>query len=95
MFSVEIHLRFACPNCQQQLKRRFLDYLTSRTTHCTHCVTKIVHLARGQTTEADAVQMADIQNLIDNLEQNWGSLVNEVLSMESKQWGDQAPPIQD
>ena len=54
-----------------------------------------MHLARGQTTEADAVQMADIQNLIDNLEQNWGSLVNEVLSMESKQWGDQAPPIQD
>ena len=93
MFSVEIHLRFVCPNCQQQIKRRFLDYLTSRTTHCPHCNAKIVHLARGQTTEADAVQMTDIKNLIESLELNWGSLVNETMSMESKQWGDTSPQL--
>ena len=91
MFSVEIHLRFVCPKCQQQLKRRFLEYLTSRTTHCSHCNTKIVHLARGQTTGSDAVQMDEIKHLIQNLEQNWGSLVNETLSMESKKWGELGP----
>ena len=93
MFSVEIHLRFACPSCKQQLKRRFLDYLTSRTTHCQHCHAKIVHLARGQTSESDAVEMNAIQNFIENLEQNWGSLVNETLSMESKKWGESGPPL--
>jgi hypothetical protein len=38
--------------------------------------------------------MTEIQRLIDGLEQNWGSLVNEVLNMESKKWSEQGPDLQ-
>jgi hypothetical protein len=75
------------------LKRRFLDYLTSRTSNCPNCGAKLVHLARGQTTHKDQIDMDEIQKIIESLEDNWGGLVNEVMMLESKDWTQGGPGL--
>ncbi len=92
MFSVEIMIRLQCANCQFQIKRRFLDYLRSRTTRCPSCNVKMVHLARGQTPAAAHVEMEEIRRVIERLEGDWGCLVNEYLTHESKGWWDNEEP---
>lgn len=91
MFSVEIHLRFECPHCHKHFKRRFLDYLASRTSHCTHCHTKVVHLARAQDVRERNFELERLQQFTATLEQSWTALVNESLSVESKDWDESFP----
>ena len=91
MFSVEIMLKTQCANCGFLIKRRFLEYLNSRTTHCPSCNVKMVHLARGQTPRASSVSMDEIKRVVERLEGDWGCLVNEYLTHESKDWGNEEP----
>lgn len=94
MFSVEIYLRLECPNCHQAFKRRFLDYLSSRTSHCHNCNTKVVHLARAQDVKDRSFELTRLSEFINSLEQNWSGLVNESLTVESKDWSQGGPDIQ-
>jgi len=93
VFSVEVYLRLKCPHCQQGLKRRFLDYLTSRTSSCPNCQAKLVHLARGQTSHKEQIDMKEIQRVVESLESSWGGLVNELLTLESKDWSQGGPGL--
>ncbi len=93
MFSVEIYMFFPCAACGFQIKRRFLDYLTSRTTRCPNCNVKMVHLARGKTPGNIAVDMERIRTIVERLEGDWGCLVNEYLLHESKEWGQDEPGL--
>ena len=86
MFNVEVHYRLACARCGHQIKRRFLDYLSSRTTSCPNCNVKMVHLARGQSGKSN-VDMDEIRRVVEQLEGDWSSLVNEWLTSESNAWG--------
>ncbi len=83
IFSVEIYLKLGCPACSHTLKRRFVDYLTTRASHCPRCSTKMVHLARGQTTQDKKFEMTAMKDFIEELESQWSSLVNESIVMES------------
>lgn len=83
VFSVEVYLRLSCPSCQKAVKRRVLDYLTTRTSHCPHCSGKMVHLARGQTTQRTQLDLTQLKAFIEELESQWTGLVNESLTMES------------
>ncbi len=93
MFSVEIQIRFTCKNCGQSVKRRFLDYLSSRTTVCPSCGVKMVHLARGQTGHGESVDLDDLGSKIDRLEGDWGALVNEFLYHQTDRWTDDDPDL--
>ncbi len=93
MFSVEILIHFHCPHCSYQIKRRFLDYLSSRTTRCPSCQVKLVHLARGETPSRDTVEMDEIRRAIERLEGDWGCLVNEYLTHQSREWGKDEPGL--
>ena len=83
VFSVEIYLRLRCPACSAVVKRRFMEYLATRTSSCQQCSAKMVHLARGQTTEKATMDLAHLQDFIGELETQWSALVNESLMMES------------
>lgn len=93
MFSVEIQIRFSCKNCSQPVKRRFLDYLSTRTTVCPSCGVKMVHFARGQTGEGASVDMNDLGEKIGRLEGDWGALVNEYLYHQTNRWSDEDPDL--
>ncbi|MCA9796716.1 MAG: hypothetical protein AB7S38_08690 [Vulcanimicrobiota bacterium] len=93
MFSVEIMIKIDCANCGFHIKRRFLDYLSSRTTRCPSCNVKMIHLARGQTPGQGHVEMDEIRRIIERLEGDWGCLVNEYLTHESKNWGSEEPGL--
>lgn len=83
VFSVEIYLRLACPACTQTLKRRLVDYLTTRASLCGNCGAKMVHLARGRTSQNTQLDLDQLKSFINELEGQWTSLVNESLMMES------------
>lgn len=88
MFSVEVHLRLRCPNCGYQVKRRFLDFLGSRTTTCPGCNTKMVHLARGQNVGRNNVDLEEIRKFMENVESSWSHVINEHMTHESRRlWG--------
>lgn len=61
-----------------------LDYLTTRASSCSNCHAKIVHLARGQTTQNTQYDLNKLKEFIGELETQWTALVNESLMMESK-----------
>lgn len=86
-----IHLH--CVNCGYRIKRRFLEYLTSRTTRCPSCNVKMVHFARGQTPGEAAVGMDEIRRIVERLEGDWGCVLNEYLTHESKDWGSEEPGL--
>lgn len=83
-FSVEVYLRLPCPSCGELVKRRMLDYLTTRASSCTNCNAKMVHLARGRTTKNTQLDLDQLKEFIGELEIQWTALVNESLMMESK-----------
>lgn len=93
MFSVEIQIRFACKNCGHPVKRRFLEYLSTRTTVCPNCGVKMVHLARGQTGHGDSVDLNELGQKIDRLEGDWGALVNEYLYHQTNRWTEDDPDL--
>ncbi|MBI3929469.1 MAG: hypothetical protein HY319_28245 [Armatimonadetes bacterium] len=93
MFSVEIYMHFPCARCGYAIKRRFLDYLASRTTRCPNCSVKMVHIARGQTPASAHVDMDTISTMVERLEGDWGSLVNEYLTHESRGWDAEEPGL--
>ncbi|MCW5867262.1 MAG: hypothetical protein KIS61_08345 [Candidatus Eremiobacteraeota bacterium] len=83
VFSVEIYLRLRCPGCGNVVKRRVVDYLTTRTSNCPNCSAKMVHLARGRTTKNTQLDLNQLKEFIGELEGQWTALVNESLMMES------------
>lgn len=83
-FSVEIYLKFGCPGCGHTLKRRFLEYLSNRESHCPRCSGKMVHLTRAKTTNEKKFEMSALRDFIDELEGQWSTLVNESLMMDSR-----------
>lgn len=85
LFSVEIYLRLACPACSNTVKRRLVDYLTTRASKCQSCGAKMVHLARGRTTQNNQLDLDQLKSFIGELEGQWTSLVNESLMMESSE----------
>lgn len=93
MFSVEIQIRFHCKNCTQPVKRRFLDYLSTRTTVCPSCGVKMVHFARGQTGHGEAMDLDDLGDKIGRLEGDWGALVNEFLYHQADGWKEGDPDL--
>lgn len=93
MFSVEIQIRFPCKHCQHPVKRRFLDYLSSRTTVCSHCGVKMVHFARGQTGHGERVDLQELAQKIDRLEGDWGALINEYLYHHTSAWSEDDPSL--
>jgi DNA-directed RNA polymerase subunit RPC12/RpoP len=93
LFSVEIQIRFTCKNCSQPVKRRFLDYLSTRTTVCPNCGVKMVHFARGQTGRGESVNLSELGDKIDRLEGDWGALVNEYLYHQTDRWTDDDPSL--
>jgi DNA-directed RNA polymerase subunit RPC12/RpoP len=93
LFSVEIQIRFTCKNCSQQVKRRFLDYLSTRTTVCPHCGVKMVHFARGQTGAGESVDLKELGDKIERLEGDWGALVNEYLYHQTNRWSEDDPDL--
>lgn len=93
MFSVEIQIRFTCKNCGHPVKRRFLEYLSTRMTVCPSCGVKMVHLARGQTGHGDSVDLNELGQKIDRLEGDWGALVNEYLYHQTNRWTEDDPDL--
>lgn len=93
MFSVEIMFKLQCANCGFRIKRRFVDYLSSRTTTCPSCGVKMVHLARAQTLGASAVELEELKRMMERLEGDWGSLVNEYMTHESRRWSNEEPGL--
>ena len=93
MFSVEVYLRLQCPACDHTIKRRFLDYLTSRTTLCPNCNVKVVHLSRGQLSDKSNVDVKQLQAFVEQLEGAWSTVVNESLILESKDWSEGGPQL--
>lgn len=85
VFSVEIYLRLNCPACGQTVKRRVVDYLTTRASQCQSCGAKMVHLARGRTSQNTGLDLEKLKSFIGELEGQWTSLVNESLTMESSE----------
>lgn len=83
LFSVEIYLRLSCPACGAVVKRRIVDYLTTRISNCPGCQGKMVHLARGRTTKNTSLDLLQLKSFIGELEAQWSALVNESLMMES------------
>ena len=83
VFSVEIYLRLPCPSCVNVVKRRLVEYLTTRTSNCPSCSAKMVHLARGRTTKDTRLDLNQLKEFIGELEGQWTALVNESLMMES------------
>jgi len=83
VFSVELYLRLRCPGCGNVVKRRVVDYLTTRTSNCPTCSAKMVHLARGRTTKDTKLDLNQLKGFIGELEGQWTALVNESLMMES------------
>ncbi|MBT9588118.1 hypothetical protein IV102_32575 [bacterium] len=83
VFSVEVYLRLRCPACGEMVKRRMLDYLTTRASNCQNCSAKMVHLARGRTTKDTQLDLNQLKEFMGELENQWTALVNESLMMES------------
>lgn len=95
MFSVEIKIHFLCRNCAHPIKRRFLDYLSSRTTLCSNCGVKMIHFARGQTGVGESVAVGELASKIERLEGDWGALINEYLYHQTMEWGEDDPSLSD
>ena len=92
VFSVEIYLRLPCPSCGNVVKRRLVEYLTTRTSNCPNCSAKMVHLARGRTTKNTQLDLNQLKEFIGELEGQWTALVNESLMMESTGFDLDPPP---
>jgi transcription elongation factor Elf1 len=93
VFSVEIKIQFTCKACGHHIKRRFLSYLSHRTTVCPNCGLKMVHFARGQTGHGETVDLSVLADKIERLEGDWGALVNEFLYHQTDGWSDEDPDL--